>query len=120
MSLLICPFKSKSYSLKNFKVTREFKNDSRYFKVFLKDEHIGSIDTHKSLTTYQNGKEIYFLIGYNGIKMGTIAFSCLNEEFVWKIKYVKLKEIPKGFIRTRKVIIEKFKEMFFLKFINYD
>lgn len=120
MSLLILPFNRKSYSLEYFKVKREFKNENRYFQVYFKDEYIGSIDTEKPLTTYINGKEIYFFIIFNGLRIGTIAFSCLNKEFIWKIKYVKLTEIPKVFIRTRKVIIEKFKKVFFLRFINYD
>jgi hypothetical protein len=117
MSRLICPFKDKNYSFNKYKVKRKYKNETRYFDIFFKSEYIGFFDTRDSLTTHNGGREIYFLISENEKpnqtstlgqnKIGTIAFSCMNEEFVWKIKYIKLKSLPKIFISPRKVLIEK-------------
>ena len=117
MSRLVCSFKDKIYSFNNYKVKRKYKNETRYFDIFLKGEYIGYFDTYSSLTTHNNGREIYFLISENEKpnqtstlgqnKIGTIAFSCMNEEFVWKIKYIKLKSLPKTFRPIRKVLIEK-------------
>ncbi len=119
MSFLVCQFNKNIYYLKNslFKVKRKFKTDNQYFNIFYKDEYIGCFDTYRLLTSYNNGKEIFFLIYESDHikdvylskkdKLGTMSFHLNEKKFTWEIKYIKLQKNPTIFYKTRNVIIEK-------------
>lgn len=96
------------YSWKCFDLKHSLKD---YYRLYLKEEKIGFISRRQPFTTSQNRKEQFFFIYDTMIErkkiIGTIALFFDRNEKRFKIQYVKLNEIPKIFLSTRKVLIEK-------------